>query len=134
MISKFLGKALWRTASIVLVLAVTSCSILGPDEDKIKVVNGTGVTVFFLAMELQASHLFDPAPTVVVEPSDSRVLPPGASRSLPMKDIAGPFQLGDDLRFFLYEVVGDTAVSRPIVTLTARELRDSDYRVTFSGF
>jgi hypothetical protein len=108
--------------------------MLGPDEDKIKVVNGTGVPIVFHAMELQASYLFDPAPFFPVEPNDPRVLSPGARRSLRMKDIDGPFRLGDDIRFFLYEVVGDTAQSRPIVTLTAKELRDSDYRVSFAGF
>ncbi len=121
-------------SSVVLLAALASCSILEPDEDKIKVVNDTGVPLVFLAMELQTSHLFDPAPTISVEPNDPRVLLAGASRSLPMKDVEGGFRLGDDIRFFLYEVVGDTAESRSILTRTAKDLEDANFRVSFSSF
>ena len=104
-----------------LVLACGACSILEPDEQAIRVENGSEAAVLFLAWELQSSHLLDLAPSFQVNPDDGRILPPGKSRILAESEISGGFQVGDDLRFFLYDVVEDTADYKTTVTLTAGE-------------
>ncbi len=130
---RLLGKGFW-ILPLILALFGGACSILEPETTRIRVVNESFFPVAFLALELETSYLFDPAPTFQVEATDGRVLPPGASRFLPRSEIEGNFRAGDDLRFFLYQVVRDTAEFRMMITLTADQLAASNHRVIFSGF
>ena len=119
--------------SIFLLLSAGACSILGPNEVEIKVLNQSEGPIFLLAWELQSSHLVDPQPAIQLASDDSRVLSPGASRILRPSDVSGEFEFGDDLRLFLYEVLGETAEFRSTLTLTAGDLREVDNRVTIGG-
>jgi len=65
---------------------------------------------------------------------DRSVLAPGDSRDVRVSDVSGDFQLGNDLRLFVYEVVGDKGEYRSIVTQTADQLRESDYRIVIDSF
>lgn len=123
-----------RILPVLLPLLAGGCSDLLPDGTDIRVENETGGPVTFLAMEREMTHRFDPAPSYHIDPADERILPDGGSRRIPPEEIPGPFRFGDDLRFFLYEVVADTAYLRTILTRTASQLRGSGFRVVFEAF
>ncbi len=80
-------------------------------------------------MELESAHLYDPQETVPVSPGDERVIPDGCSAVYGVDDVQGDYEPGDDVRFFVWDVVGDSAYLGPLRTVTGEELRALEYRV-----
>jgi hypothetical protein len=109
---------------------VGSCSILDPDPSGIVVRNRTGTSIAVLAWELESTHRLDLSPSVTVSSCAVQVIDDGASRFLAFDEISGGFRRGDDLRLFIFEVLGLTAEYRRVVTVSASRLGDRDYEVT----
>jgi len=117
---------------IVVATASAGCSSMGLEDQEISVVNETEMVVYFLAYELQASHLVDPSPGFEYTPGEVPVLQPGASMKLELDDIGGDFTVGQDLRLFIYEIIDDWAEYSTLLTVSAEELRSSDFRIEIS--
>lgn len=118
-----------RTLFLVWVISASCCSILDPSPPGITVRNQTENPILLLAWEAQASNLIDLNPTITLSDAGFRVLDAGATRPLRPEEIAGGFRSGDDLRIFIYEILGDTAEYRWSLTVTASRLRADDGRV-----
>ena len=110
-------------------MLTAGCNSTGPEEQEILVVNETEGVVFFMAIDLETSHLVDPIPSFEYTPGEVPVLQPGASTKLQLDDIFGEFRVGEDLVLFIYRITDDLAELSTLLTLTAEELRSSNFRI-----
>jgi hypothetical protein len=87
--------------------------------------NRSGRAVMYNAMELEASHLVDPAPEWRVRDRPERLVSPGQEVR-----IEG-YERGDDVRLFIYLVhaAAEKAVLTRMLTVSDAELRRTGYRV-----
>jgi hypothetical protein len=116
-------------AVIFLAFLASGCTTTGPGELEVTVVNGLVVPVVILPWELEASHLVDPVPELVLEDGHGNLLEPGEATRFKASDIGGEFGPGMGLRIFVYEVVGPGAPFHYTHTETAEELEAHDFRV-----
>ena len=114
--------------------ASVACSIIEPEDGSIRIRNRTEASIFVDVWDLESSYLLDLLVAGQISPDPDQVLAPGDSRVVRVSDVSGDFQLGNDLRLFVYEVVGDKGEYRSIVTQTADQLRESDYRIVIDSF
>jgi hypothetical protein len=121
----------WLSLFVVAMLAA-GCSSTGPEDQEILVVNETEGVIYFLAFELEASHLVDPIQSFEYIPGEIPVLQPGASMNLQLDDIGGDFRVGQDLRLFIYRITDDRAELSTLLTVPAEELRSSNFRIEIS--
>lgn len=119
---------------ILSILVCGACSILDPEDVSIEVKNRTESSIYFQAWDLEASHLVDLSASGRVTPNPAHILRPGASRVLRPWEVSGDFQIGNDLRIFIYEVLGDLGEYRSMVTLTGEQLRRLGHDVTITSF
>ena len=119
-----------RSLSLAGVILASSCSILSPSDPGITVRNQTGSSILLLAWELQASNLIDLRPSITLVDDGPLVLEAGVARFLHPEEISGGFRPGDDLRVFVYEVLGETAEYRSTLTVRASRLRANGGCVT----
>lgn len=113
-----------KTFSLTLFLLISA--LLGSCEefeiDSIKLSNHTSQTTYYLAMTVEQSHLIDLSPAFPINNENKkRIMPPGEMAKLYEEDIWG-YTPGDDLRFYFYEVVGDSAYFSGGLDVTHKQL------------
>ena len=129
--------ALLRGAAFLLVFVVAGCSALAPDSDVpdvITLVNRMDKPLVYLAVERELGSRIDPQPSLEVDAHRERLIQPGASAIIAAEAIMG-YNLGDGVRFFLYEVTEGKAkaVLKDVLTLTHEELKQRKFRVEISS-
>lgn len=117
------------SVATLMLAAVASCGTLGPGEDELTLTNRADVPWIAMVVELETSHLLDPALRFDVAGNETRVIAPGASRTFTSDDVEGGYTRGDDVRLFLYEVRGAEAVLEEIVTIGHAELAARRFRI-----
>ncbi|HEX8359132.1 MAG TPA: hypothetical protein VF613_03375 [Longimicrobium sp.] len=89
--------------------------------------NRTGRAVMYHAIELEASHLMDPAPEWRVGDRPERLVPAGGRREVQVEG----YKRGDGVRLFIYVVdaAAEKATLARTLTVSGEELRRTGYRV-----
>jgi hypothetical protein len=89
--------------------------------------NRSGRAVMYHAMELEASHLADPAPEWRVRDHAERLVSPGGRQEVRIEG----YERGNDVRLFIYlvDAASEKAVLTRMLTVSDAELRRTGYRV-----
>ncbi len=122
-----------------LTLACSQPAPLGPDLQLgpgntvvLRLVNETAAPIGWVAVDLETSHLVDPAPSFTVGPENShRIVAAGGTAPLTRDEIMG-YRSEGAVRFFLYRVVGERAELRGMATRTQLQIALNDARVEIS--
>jgi hypothetical protein len=114
-------------AVLPLVLAACAQGVAPSQAGDLTLENRTGGAVMYNALELEASHLVDPAPEWRVRDRPERLVSPGGRQEVQIEG----YKRGDDVRLFIYHVdaASEKAVLTWVLTLTDTELRRTNFRV-----
>lgn len=123
-----------RGSSVVFMLfftaLMTSCE--HSQTDSLKLTNNTSQTVYFLAMTVEISTLIDLNPIIPLESDDRRksIIAPCSTTDIDADQIMG-YNSGDDIQFYFYEVISDTAYYSGGLQLTHKKLQELKFHVVF---
>lgn len=116
--------------TFVLAVGLAGCSLVSTDQTPdVRLTNDTEAPVIYLAMEREASNTADPNPELPRAEYADRIVEEGAPTDV--EQIAGGWEKGDDLRFFIYAAPEDAemATFTRIFDASAEELRRQDYHI-----
>lgn len=108
-----------------LIAMMLNCE--GFEMDSLKLTNNTSQTMSYLVMTVEQSHLVDLNSKSSLS-NDTRIVSTGESDTLSEEDIWG-YQPGDNIQFYFYEVIGDTAYFSGELRLTHKKLRELNFQV-----
>lgn len=124
MMKKIFNKALPPALFLLISAFLWNCEEL--EIDSMRLSNHTSQTTYFLAMTVEQSHLIDINPVFSI--NKKRVIPPGNTATLYKENISG-YNFGDDVNFFFYEVLGDSAYLSGGLELTHKQLLKQQFHI-----
>lgn len=100
------------------------------ETDSLILMNNTSQTVYYMAMTVERSTLIDLNPIFPIDKDDrrKRVITPGTRTFVNKTDIMS-YNFGDDIQFYFYEVISDTAFFSGGLQLTHKKLRELKFQV-----
>lgn len=121
MMKKNSNEILLLSLFLLIAAFLWSCEELGMNS--MQLTNNTRQMTYYQALTVEASHLIDlnPAFSINTDNREKRIIPPGDTATLYEEDISG-YDFGDDVKFFFYEVVGDSAYISGGLELTHKQL------------